>query len=104
LKWRAATDNSVAAAGAAGVRIDSISLTGGLACVPLKILSITRLTSGHIFLQGVGVPNGSYTMQAAPDLNPSGFGPITVSASGQWQYEDMDAGSFPERFYRLSYP
>jgi hypothetical protein len=107
LKWRAATDNSIAAAGAAGVRIDSISLTSGLACVPLKILSITRLTSGHIFLQGVGVPNGSYTMQAAPDLNPSGFGPIgpiTVSATGQWQYEDMDAGSFPERFYRLSYP
>ncbi len=45
LKWRAATDSSVAATGAAGVRIDDISITSSR-CAPIPLSAVSRKTHG----------------------------------------------------------
>lgn len=78
---------------------------------PLKITSITRLTNGHIVLHGVGVPNGTHTVQASPDLSPNSFTPIatgpmgvTADATGALQYNDAGAVGLTKRFYRLAFP
>jgi CSLREA domain-containing protein len=78
---------------------------------PLRITSITRLTNGHIVLHGVGVPNGTHTVQASPDLSPNSFSPIatgptgvTADATGALQYNDAGAVGLTKGFYRLSFP
>jgi len=74
---------------------------------PLRITSITRLANGHIFLQGIGVPNASHTLKVSPDLAPNSFtGPVPVTAdmTGLFQYEDASAAGVPKRFYRVSFP
>jgi uncharacterized delta-60 repeat protein len=73
----------------------------------MRINSITRLANGHIFLQGIGVPDGNHTLQNSARLGPANFtalGPVTADASGAWQYEDATAPGAGVRFYRLSYP
>ncbi len=72
----------------------------------LKITSITRLPNGHIVLECVGLPNQLNIIEASPDLIvPFTFlGSVMADGSGSFQYEDVDAGSFTKRFYRLTYP
>jgi len=101
LRFRMASDNSVAAT---GWRIDGISVTDGAICVPLRIVSITR-ANGQTLLQGVGVPNATHSIKASLDLSPASFGKIgstTADGTGHWQYPDADPNL--KRFYRLSYP
>jgi hypothetical protein len=101
LRFRMGSDNSVSAS---GWRIDSISISDGALCVPLKILSITR-TNGQTLLQGVGIPNTSHTIQASLSPSSSGFakiGSTTADGAGQWQFTDGAANT--NRFYRLTYP
>jgi hypothetical protein len=74
--------------------------------VPLRITAITRLTGGHILVQGIGAPSTAYTIKASPDLSPNSFqplGPVT-NTNGALQYEDTDAGNFSRRFYRFTFP
>jgi hypothetical protein len=89
------------------------SLSGGGVLAPvqaiLKINSITHLANGHIVLQCLGVPNRVNNVQASPDLSSGSFvtllpPPVAADASGAFQYEDTNAGSFTKRFYRLSFP
>lgn len=85
-------------------------LTGGGAVLPVaavvKITAITRLASGHTLLQGLGVPSRSHTVQASPDLIvPFAFlANVTAAADGTFQFEDVNAASFMERFYRIIFP
>ena len=72
----------------------------------LKITSITRLSNGHIVLQGQTDPNLTVHIEASPDLIVP-FAPIgtaTGDALGALQFEDVDAATFTKRFYRLAYP
>jgi hypothetical protein len=75
---------------------------------PLRIISITRLTNGHIALQAIGVPNSAHTIHASPNLSPNSFVPLpgtaTANGTGALQYDDADATSLTKRFYRLSFP
>jgi hypothetical protein len=58
-------------------------------------------------LQGLGVPSGTHTIQASPDLSPNSFtliGTTTADAAGVLQYDDAGAVGLTKRFYRLSFP
>jgi CSLREA domain-containing protein len=73
----------------------------------LKITSIAHPASGHVVLQGVGIPSHVHTIQASPDLSPNSFGGITTvnaNGTGALQYDDADAIGLTKRFYRLSFP
>jgi hypothetical protein len=75
----------------------------------LRIISITRLTNGHIVLQCLGVPNQVNNLQASPNLSPGNFMPISPAPPaadniGAFQYDDAAAVSLTKRFYRLAYP
>ncbi|MGI9088163.1 MAG: hypothetical protein ACR2HH_10565 [Chthoniobacterales bacterium] len=73
---------------------------------PLRITSIVRLTNGHIFLQGIGVPNAQHTIQSSTTPNAADFGfraSVTANAAGVVQFEDGIV-SLPTRFYRLTFP
>ena len=89
---------------------NSYALQGGGFIMPtkagVKILSISVQTNKHVILHCVGVPSQSHTVQSTTDLNQA-FTPISTAIAGSdgtFQYEDSVAGSFPQRFYRISYP
>lgn len=72
----------------------------------LKITSITRLGNGHIRLQCLGAPNQFNTIQATPDMLTSftNLASVLADATGAFEFEDVNSGSFTKRFYRLSFP
>ena len=74
----------------------------------LRITSITRPSTGHIILRGIGLPNAAHSVQAADTTpSPASFAtiaPILSDPSGNLVYEDEDATSLADRFYRLSFP
>jgi hypothetical protein len=74
--------------------------------VPLKIVSITRLANGHIVLQCLGIPDHLNTIQATSDmLIPfTNLDSVMADVTGAFQYEDVNAGGFTKRFYRLAFP
>jgi hypothetical protein len=94
----------------AGAQNAGYQLFGGFVgqfyAVAFEISSFTRLANGHILLQCFGVPNNVNTIQASPNLISSftTLATMPADATGAFQYEDMNAGSFPKRFYRLSFP
>jgi uncharacterized delta-60 repeat protein len=73
----------------------------------LKILSINKLSNGHVVLTGIGVPSASHSVQGATSLSSVSFGTIvtvTADGAGHWQYEDAGAVNQPSRWYRLALP
>ncbi len=72
----------------------------------LRILSITRLAEGTVRLEASGVPNRSHTIQATADLRApfTAIGSVTAGADGTFQFNDPDAPSFLQRFYRAALP
>ncbi len=76
---------------------------------PLKILSITPQSNGHMLLQCLGAPNEVNNLQVSPDLSSGSFTtvsppPPAADASGAFSYEDAAAADLPQRFYLLAYP
>jgi len=75
---------------------------------PSKLTSITAAPGGPAQLQGAGVSNLIYTIQAAANLNPviqwSNVGTATASPSGVFTFTDTNAPLFPMRFYRALSP
>jgi hypothetical protein len=75
--------------------------------ISLKITSITRLTNGHIMLQGIGVPNAAHTIERSLVPDATGFGslaPTTASGTGLVQFEDTTSTGLSMAFYSLAYP
>lgn len=73
-----------------------------------KVNSITRLTTNrHIVLQCKGVPSSVNRIEARTDMKTGSFsllGSATANSSGIFQYEDVNAASFTQRFYRVAIP
>jgi len=72
---------------------------------PLRISAVSRGDIGFV-LSGEGRPLSAITIEASPDL-VAPFTPIgatTSDQSGEFQYEDIAAGTLSKRFYRASYP
>ena len=73
----------------------------------LNLQSIERLGNGPAVLQGVGIPNQTYMIQASSNLLPGSFstlGQASANATGLWQFEDASATNLLRRFYRLAIP
>ena len=79
----------------------------GLPC-PLRITSITRPAPGHYTVQGLGVPNTIYSIEASTDLLTDPFdvlhGAVIADGAGLLRFEDGTAGAQTKRFYRFTYP
>ena len=72
-----------------------------------KVSSITRLANRHIVLQCSGAPSSVNKIEATTDLKTTPFsflGSAAADALGHFQYEDATAGSFTQRFYRVTVP
>ena len=69
------------------------------------IRSVASSTNGSFTLDLSGAPGFTYILESASDLAvPVGWQPVatnTLDATGDWQYNDMQATNFPQRFYRL---
>ncbi len=75
--------------------------------LPPPSLSIAALTN-TIQLQGAGLSNLTYTIQAATNLNPvitwTNLGTSLANSNGIFSLTDTNAPSFPGRFYRAVWP
>lgn len=60
----------------------------------------------HVSIQGSGVPFKSHTVEAAPNIAQSfvPIGTVTAAGDGTFEFDDVNAASFPARFYRVVYP
>jgi hypothetical protein len=82
----------------------NLASAGFVVSSPWNIISITRLTNGHVLLQCFGVSNVGNTIQFSPNL-VTPFNLLTTvpaDANGAFQYEDANAGTM--RFYQLAFP
>ena len=75
---------------------------------PAQLSAITALTNGVKQIQGLGLSNLTYTIQAATNLNPVvqwfNLGSTPADGSGQFSFTDTNAPLFPMRFYRAQSP
>src|SRR5439155_2529424 len=75
---------------------------------PSTISSIVCDTNGFKQIQGSGEPGLIYRIQAATNLTPviqwMSLGPASANGAGIYQFIDMDAPIYPERFYRAISP
>lgn len=74
----------------------------------MKITSISKLNTSSariIHLQGTGIPNAGYTLQASPDLVSEHFTDLVdfdLYEPGTWEFfEELPNPNPPKRFYRL---
>ena len=71
---------------------------------PPQLTAIAALTNGLKQIQGLGLSNLTYTIQAASNLNPvilwSNIGASTANSSGVFSFTDTNASLLPMRFYR----
>jgi Pro-kumamolisin, activation domain/Domain of unknown function (DUF5011)/Cadherin-like domain/Immunoglobulin domain len=70
-----------------------------------NITSVAANSDGSFTLNLAGAPGYTYILETTTDLfSPAGWQPIATNMldiSGVWQFNDAQAASFPQRFYRL---
>jgi hypothetical protein len=75
---------------------------------PSHLTAITSISNGAKQIQGMGLSNLTYTIQAVTNLTPpntwSNLGPATADNSGVFTFTDTNALLFPIRFYRAQSP
>ena len=75
---------------------------------PAQLTAITALTNGVKQIQGLGLSNLTYTIQATTNLNPVivwiNLGTATANGSGVFSFTDTNVPSLPMRFYRALSP
>jgi len=72
-----------------------------------RFISITALADRQIQLQGAGLSNFTYSIQANTNLavtNWALIGNATANGSGIFSFTDTNAPSLPMRFYRVLFP
>ncbi len=102
---------SPTASGARGANFTSatgLSAFGDFAigdAVPMNIQGCCQMTNHHALLSFVGPPSWACTLQASTDLkNWTNIGNVTSDTNGVCQFEDVNAPSYPYRFYRTMAP
>ncbi|MFL6530351.1 MAG: hypothetical protein ACJ8KX_07760 [Chthoniobacterales bacterium] len=68
-----------------------------------RITSITAVANHHMLIKGLGTPSQSYSIEAANDMRSPfvQLATLNAGADGTLQYEDADAATFPQRYYRF---
>jgi hypothetical protein len=72
-----------------------------------QISAIASLSNGFTQLQGLGISNLNYTIQANSNLSTTNWivlGTAPANGSGVFSFTDTNAPSFPMRFYRAVSP
>jgi glucose/arabinose dehydrogenase len=69
-----------------------------------SIQNVTSLQNGHVLVSGSGVPFAAHTILAtgSDGSSFSAIGTVTAEGTGKFQFEDVYAGNFPGRQYRVS--
>lgn len=71
----------------------------------LEIIAFDVLTGGSVLLRFKGVPGNVYHLEVSSDMTIwNRVADRTADSAGQFQYEDTEAVSFPNRFYRTVWP
>lgn len=73
--------------------------------MPPTITAVTQSSNGHVIIMGQAAPSSSIGIQASPDLITSfgTIGSVNADTNGAFQYEDVNAANYTERFYRARY-
>ena len=74
---------------------------------PTTISFITSLTNQQTQVQGTGLPDLHYIIQANDDLTTTNWvniGNATAKSSGAFSFTDPNAPFIPQRFYRVLSP
>jgi fibronectin-binding autotransporter adhesin len=74
---------------------------------PSRISTVSRTVEGYTAITGQGLANILYTLEASATLLPGSWDVVAVDLadpSGIYEFTDVDAPSYPHRFYRVSSP
>ncbi len=75
---------------------------------PARLTGVTASPNGVAQIQGLGLSNLTYAIQAATNLNPviqwSAIGAALANTNGLFSFTDTNAPQFPMRFYRAISP
>jgi len=72
---------------------------------PARLTSIARLANSSVQLQGAGLSNLTYTIQASTNLLVwTNIGAALANLTGAFSFNDTNAPLFPLRFYRALSP
>ena len=83
------------------------SLYGTPVPASLKIQSSAPDENGYFVLQCVGARNAINRVEASSTLSPNSFvtvGSVMADANGLFNFTDINAPDYPQRFYRVAYP
>jgi autotransporter-associated beta strand protein len=86
---------------------NEVVLTQTALPAPTVITSIARATNGVVSLHGTGAPNVTYHVQANTNLTTTNWinlGPVIADGVGALLFNDSQAGTYAQRFYRFVYP
>jgi autotransporter-associated beta strand protein len=86
---------------------NDVVLTQTTAPLSPTLTAISHATNGVVTLSGLGAPTVMYHVQATTNLAPATWidlGPATADSLGTLGFTDAQAGTLPQRFYRLVYP
>lgn len=73
----------------------------------LQVPSVWHLANSHLLLKFAGVANAVNHVEATPTLSPASWttvATVTAGATGTVSFEDTNAGSATQQFYRVSSP
>jgi subtilase family serine protease len=83
------------------------SVTALTVVLPPGINGVAANPNGSVTLSLSGSPGVSYVLESTTNfVSGSGWQPVATNVfdvTGAWQFNDMSAASFPQRFYRLKY-
>jgi subtilase family serine protease len=101
----AAAGNYFAVATASGGSTTSVvaTLTVNILVVKPVIISVTGNVDGAVTMNLTGTAGSTYILQATTNLSEGTWLPLATNAldtNGVWQFTDVDATNFPQRFYR----
>lgn len=86
------------------------ALTGGGVLAPvqaeLQVVNEQRVSASTVRLTCKGVPGRTNVIEASPNLVTAfaSIGSVNVDATGNFTFDDVNAGSFTKRFYRVRFP
>ncbi|MDB6017566.1 MAG: hypothetical protein JWR19_2055 [Pedosphaera sp.] len=88
--------------GFGGTASGTVSVTFNVAP---NVAPFNLLNHGHATILFTGIPNRIYSVQVSTNLTDwSTIGSVPAGTNSQFQFEDVDAPNFPNRYYRAAYP
>ena len=71
----------------------------------LSVVSVSASLGGQVRLSIVGTPGQTLSVQTSPDLSTwLPIGTVTITNTGQGEFDDTSGGGASTRFYRLVLP